>query len=237
MPSRKADPFHWDGLVRLTHWGVAAVCIGNLWLNEAGEEWHEWLGYGAMALNRVAPAVGAHPGTGPCSPARPHPEPGRFPPAGRGATRACPCGARPSRQRQAGGLGPLAARTGDRWQWLVPEHRDRLRAGGGRLARVVHLGPAGHDSPAPVRHRLHLLASAQQPGDPHAAPPSAPGIAAPAGAPFLNQTGIIVPVFPYPLIRLQTAPFRWPQPALALIGHDASPLALRCHESIFIHNS
>ena len=37
MPSRKADPFHWDGLVRLTHWGVAAVCIGNLWLNEAGE--------------------------------------------------------------------------------------------------------------------------------------------------------------------------------------------------------
>ena len=50
MPSRKADPFHWDGLVRLTHWGVAAVCIGNLWLNEAGEEWHEWLGYGAMAL-------------------------------------------------------------------------------------------------------------------------------------------------------------------------------------------
>ncbi len=50
MPSRKADPFHWDGLVRLTHWGVAAVCIGNLWFNEAGEEWHEWLGYGAMAL-------------------------------------------------------------------------------------------------------------------------------------------------------------------------------------------
>ena len=50
MPSRKADPFHWDGLVRLTHWGVAAACIGNLWLNEAGEEWHEWLGYGAMAL-------------------------------------------------------------------------------------------------------------------------------------------------------------------------------------------
>jgi cytochrome b len=39
MPSRKADPFHWDALVRLTHWGVAAICIGNLWLNEAGEEW------------------------------------------------------------------------------------------------------------------------------------------------------------------------------------------------------
>lgn len=40
MPSKKADPFHWDSLVRLTHWGVAAICIGNLWLNEAGEEWH-----------------------------------------------------------------------------------------------------------------------------------------------------------------------------------------------------
>ncbi|OCA64625.1 cytochrome B [Aeromonas piscicola] len=50
MPSKKAEPFHWDSLVRLTHWGVAAACIGNLWLNEAGEEWHEWLGYAAMAL-------------------------------------------------------------------------------------------------------------------------------------------------------------------------------------------
>ncbi|MDF2413049.1 MAG: cytochrome b/b6 domain-containing protein [Aeromonas popoffii] len=50
MPSKKADPFHWDSLVRLTHWGVAAACVGNLWLNEAGEEWHEWLGYTAMTL-------------------------------------------------------------------------------------------------------------------------------------------------------------------------------------------
>jgi len=50
MPSRKADPFHWDGLVRLTHWGVAAICIGNLWLNEAGEEWHERMGYAVMVL-------------------------------------------------------------------------------------------------------------------------------------------------------------------------------------------
>ena len=50
MPSRKGEPFRWDALVRLTHWGVAAVCIGNLWVNEAGEQWHEWLGYGAIAL-------------------------------------------------------------------------------------------------------------------------------------------------------------------------------------------
>ena len=50
MPSRKGEPFRWDGVVRLTHWGLAAICIGNIWLNEAGEEWHEWLGYGAIAL-------------------------------------------------------------------------------------------------------------------------------------------------------------------------------------------
>ncbi|MDH1899477.1 cytochrome b/b6 domain-containing protein [Aeromonas caviae] len=50
MPSKKADPFHWDVLVRLTHWGVAAICIGNLWLNEAGEEWHERMGYAVMVL-------------------------------------------------------------------------------------------------------------------------------------------------------------------------------------------
>ncbi len=50
MPSKKADPFHWDALVRLTHWGVAAICIGNLWLNEAGEEWHERMGYAVMVL-------------------------------------------------------------------------------------------------------------------------------------------------------------------------------------------
>ncbi|MDR5016255.1 cytochrome b/b6 domain-containing protein [Aeromonas veronii] len=50
MPSKKGEPFRWDALVRLTHWGLAAVCIGNLWVNEAGEEWHEWLGYSAIAL-------------------------------------------------------------------------------------------------------------------------------------------------------------------------------------------
>ncbi|MGY3916212.1 cytochrome b/b6 domain-containing protein [Aeromonas australiensis] len=50
MPRKKGDSFRWDPLVCLTHWGLAAICIGNLWVNEAGEEWHEWLGYGAIAL-------------------------------------------------------------------------------------------------------------------------------------------------------------------------------------------
>jgi cytochrome b len=50
MPSRKADPFRWDILVRLTHWSLAAACVANLWLNETGEEWHEWLGYLAMSV-------------------------------------------------------------------------------------------------------------------------------------------------------------------------------------------
>ncbi len=59
MPSKKADPFHWDSLVRLTHWGVAAICIGNLWLNEAGEEWHERLGYLAIALISLRLAWGS----------------------------------------------------------------------------------------------------------------------------------------------------------------------------------
>ncbi|MGY3945129.1 cytochrome b/b6 domain-containing protein [Aeromonas tecta] len=53
MPSRKADPFRWDNLVRLTHWGVAAACVANLWFNEAGETWHERLGYLAIILISV----------------------------------------------------------------------------------------------------------------------------------------------------------------------------------------
>lgn len=50
MPNKKADIFRWDGVVRATHWGVAIICISNLWLNEAGDEWHEWLGYGVAGL-------------------------------------------------------------------------------------------------------------------------------------------------------------------------------------------
>ncbi|MBV7416652.1 cytochrome b/b6 domain-containing protein [Aeromonas sp. sif2433] len=50
MPSRKAESFRWDSLVRLIHWGVAAACVANLWFNEAGETWHERLGYLAIIL-------------------------------------------------------------------------------------------------------------------------------------------------------------------------------------------
>lgn len=39
----------WDPLVRLFHWSIAGVFIANYWLNEAGEKWHEWLGYFAFA--------------------------------------------------------------------------------------------------------------------------------------------------------------------------------------------
>lgn len=53
MPSRRAESFRWDNLVRLTHWGVAAACVANLWFNEAGETWHERLGYLAIILVSV----------------------------------------------------------------------------------------------------------------------------------------------------------------------------------------
>ncbi|PJG59041.1 cytochrome b/b6 domain-containing protein [Aeromonas cavernicola] len=53
MPSKKGNAFRWDTVVRFTHWGIAAVCISNLWINEAGEQWHEWLGYTAIALISV----------------------------------------------------------------------------------------------------------------------------------------------------------------------------------------
>ena len=53
MPSRRANPFRWDALVRLIHWGVAAACVANLWFNEAGETWHERLGYLAIILISV----------------------------------------------------------------------------------------------------------------------------------------------------------------------------------------
>jgi cytochrome b len=39
----------WDGLVRLTHWGVAALVGFNL-LNEEGQWLHRWSGYTVVAL-------------------------------------------------------------------------------------------------------------------------------------------------------------------------------------------
>lgn len=39
----------WDPLVRLFHLSVAGVFIANYFFNEAGDDWHVWLGYYAMA--------------------------------------------------------------------------------------------------------------------------------------------------------------------------------------------
>jgi len=40
----------WDPLVRLTHWGIAAVVLVNGLLDEGGSALHIWLGYGAFSL-------------------------------------------------------------------------------------------------------------------------------------------------------------------------------------------
>lgn len=39
----------WDPLIRLFHLSIAAVFIANYWFNEAGDDWHSWLGYYAGA--------------------------------------------------------------------------------------------------------------------------------------------------------------------------------------------
>lgn len=39
----------WDPLVRIFHWSIAAIFIANYFVNEAGEDWHQWLGYAAVA--------------------------------------------------------------------------------------------------------------------------------------------------------------------------------------------
>ncbi|MEN9724084.1 MAG: hypothetical protein RJB38_2070 [Pseudomonadota bacterium] len=40
----------WDPLVRLLHWGWAAIIILNQWVLEDGGPWHERLGYWACAF-------------------------------------------------------------------------------------------------------------------------------------------------------------------------------------------
>lgn len=42
--------FVWDVLVRITHWGVAAAVIANLFFTEEGENLHQVLGYVAVGL-------------------------------------------------------------------------------------------------------------------------------------------------------------------------------------------
>lgn len=39
----------WDPLIRLFHWSVAAIVVANYFLNEEGDDWHQWLGYIAIA--------------------------------------------------------------------------------------------------------------------------------------------------------------------------------------------
>ncbi len=74
MPSKKGEPFRWDPLVRLTHWGLAAVCIGNLWVNEAGRSGTSgWvtapLGWSPCVCSGGSPSPVATPALAPSSPA------------------------------------------------------------------------------------------------------------------------------------------------------------------------
>lgn len=39
----------WDPLIRLFHWSIAGIFIANYFFNEAGDSWHQWLGYIAVA--------------------------------------------------------------------------------------------------------------------------------------------------------------------------------------------
>lgn len=39
----------WDPLVRLFHWSIALIFLANYFVNEAGDDWHQWLGYLAVA--------------------------------------------------------------------------------------------------------------------------------------------------------------------------------------------
>lgn len=54
----------WDPLVRLFHASVAGVFVANYFFNEAGDDWHVWLGYYAMAWLLVRMVWGF---VGPCS--------------------------------------------------------------------------------------------------------------------------------------------------------------------------
>ncbi|BCJ05158.1 cytochrome b561 [Pseudomonas sp. RtIB026] len=35
----------WDPLLRVCHWSLALVFFGDYFFNEAGDDWHQWLGY------------------------------------------------------------------------------------------------------------------------------------------------------------------------------------------------
>jgi cytochrome b len=40
----------WDGVIRLTHWGVAAAVVANGLVTEGGKGLHVWVGWAALAL-------------------------------------------------------------------------------------------------------------------------------------------------------------------------------------------
>ncbi|WP_153784910.1 cytochrome b/b6 domain-containing protein [Pseudomonas sp. EMN2] len=46
----------WDPLLRLCHWSLALVFFADYFFNEAGDDWHQWLGYygGACLVLRIA---------------------------------------------------------------------------------------------------------------------------------------------------------------------------------------
>jgi cytochrome b len=48
----------WDPVVRIGHWSLVAAFIGDYFLNEAGDGWHRWLGYYAVAVVLVRLAWG-----------------------------------------------------------------------------------------------------------------------------------------------------------------------------------
>lgn len=59
--SNSTGPLVWDAVVRLTHWGVAVVVIGNALLNQSGGVWHValgWVGAGLLALRLVWGLIG-----------------------------------------------------------------------------------------------------------------------------------------------------------------------------------
>jgi cytochrome b len=43
----------WHPLIRIVHWSLVAIFIANYFVLEAGSDWHQWLGYAAVALIAV----------------------------------------------------------------------------------------------------------------------------------------------------------------------------------------
>ncbi|MBB1488607.1 cytochrome b/b6 domain-containing protein [Oceanospirillum sediminis] len=40
----------WDRFIRLFHWSLAGIFLTNMTMTEEGSDWHQWLGYIALAL-------------------------------------------------------------------------------------------------------------------------------------------------------------------------------------------